>query len=440
MKKQLLFLIILFSIPRAYAQPVYNQTDYAANGDTVFLTQAQIVSMNFDTTGTNITWNYAALSGAAQRTLAFRPPAQTGFSFSQWPYIYNSSNVNLSSTDGQTVSIGNFQMTNPNDYFLTTSSQLEQKASSFSIGINSTTINIKNVYSSPDVLYRFPVSYAGSDSSAAAYTTVVPGTYYDSTSLRRVNNVNGWGTLVTPFGTFSNCLKVQSDLMQIDTMSIDTIGFPVDTTYIREFRWLCPGWNYPLLTVRQTKIATSYVTQSIEYYDNQQYFQPTALFAYLPVSPVVGDTVVFQNLSMNGSGFRWNFDDPASGSDDSSSAVNPTHIFNSADTFFVRLIAENGSLSDTIILPVIVSIITSGEIQTSEAPVAGLFPNPAIGNITLYGLKEEPGEIRVFDHCGKMVLQSSLTTTLCTGSLSPGTYTLVITYESASSVHQFIRL
>jgi PKD repeat protein len=263
--------------------------------------------------------------------------------------------------------------------------------------------------------------------------------YYDSTSTKRVNDVNGWGTLITPFGTFNNCLKVESNLVQIDTMSIDTVGFPVDTTYIREFRWLSPGWNYPLLIVRQTLAGSVYVTQSIEYYDNQQYFQPFALFAYLPVAPIVGDTVVFQNLSSNSSAFRWNFDDPSSGPNDSSAVTNPSHIFNSPDTFFVRLIAQNGTLSDTMVLPVIVSLMTAVTApQVYET--MNMYPNPATEKIYIEGIQPGPGEILIYDCTGKIAGRFPLANELNIAALAPGVYTVFVREEDKTTQRKLIKL
>ncbi|TND08215.1 MAG: hypothetical protein FD123_2470 [Bacteroidetes bacterium] len=439
MKKQLhVLLLALLPVLSINAQPVYNASDYAVAGDTVFLTQAQTGSYNFDTTGVNMTWNYAALTGVSQRRLRFRLPTQTGFTFTQWPYIYNSSNVNLSSTDDQAVSLGNFQQTDPNDYFLKNNSLLEQKASSFAVGVNNTSINVKNVYTTSDVLYRFPMNYGDLDSSLASYTSSIPGFYYRETSIKRVNENEGWGTVITPYGSFSNCLKMVSSLMQIDTISIDTFGVPTDTLYFREFRWMSPGWNYPVLTVRQIKTGMIYITQSIEYYDVQQYFQPNALFAYLPVGPLVGDTVLFQNLSTNSTGYRWNFGDPASGAGDSSAAINPSHVFNAAGTYYVQLIAENGTLSDTITLPVNVSVMTSAG-EESSASLLHIYPNPAGEKICLQGINAGEGEILLYDCTGKVAGKFPLAPELNIADLKPGVYFVVIRKENEVIIRKMIK-
>jgi PKD repeat protein len=339
------------------AQATYTWADYAASGDTFYLTKAQPGNFNFDTTGANITWNYAALQGVSQRRLLYRLPTQAGFSFAQWPYLYNSANVNLSSTDGQTVAVFGLQQTNPNDYYLKNTGYLRQKASSYTVVLNGLAINVRNVYDNADTIYKFPVTYNSVNASKSAYSIAIPpDLYYRNQRLNRQDTVKGWGKVITPYGTFTNCLKYVSIITSVDSIVVN--GLPVvtnDTVVSRELKWFDPSRRYPVLTVKQSRVGNQYVTQSIEYLDNQQYYQPTALFAYLPAAPNMGDTVNFQNLSTSSYTYKWRFNDVASGAADSSTLINPQHIFANYGTYNVQLIAFNGPLADTFSLPVTVS-------------------------------------------------------------------------------------
>ena len=295
----------------------------------------------------------------SQQTLIFRLPTQTGFSNFQWPYIYNSNNVNLSSTNGQTISIASIEETNPNDYFLKSTSFYQQKASSFTVDLNNYAVNVKNVYTNPDTIYHFPLVYKNSDSSHGLYTiTVPPNLYYQNVIINRKDTVNGWGNVITPYGTFSNCLKSVSNILEVDSIAVD--GKPlsaIDTIYSRELEWFDPSKPYPVLTVTEDLVGNSYVPQSIQYLDVQKYFQPTAFFGYFPLSPNMGDTVTFQNLSTNAQSYQWYFADTSSGSNDSSTAINPQHIFANPGTYDVTLIAFNGPLEDTFMLAIVVNPI-----------------------------------------------------------------------------------
>ncbi len=339
------------------AQPTYSSADFAVSGDTFYLTKAQAGNFNFDTTGAGITWNYAALSGTEQRRLVFRLPAQTGFSIVQWPYIYNSSNVNLSSTDGQTIAVFGLQQTNPNDYYLKNTAYLRQRASSYSVVLNGLSFNVRNVYDNADTIYKFPFTYNSVNASRSAYTiSIPPDLYYRSQKLNRQDTVKGWGTVITPYGTFTNCLKYVSDIRQVDSAAVNgTAVITNDTTVYREIKWFDPSRRFQVLYVKQIKVGNQFITQTIEYLDNQQYYQPNALFAYLPASPNMGDTVNFQNLSTNSYAFKWRFGDPASAANDSSNLINPQHIYTNPGTYTVQLIAYNGPLTDTAFLPVVIS-------------------------------------------------------------------------------------
>ncbi len=345
------------------AQPSYTAGNYAQSGDSIFLTSAQLTSFNFDTTGAGFAWNYASLIGNSQRKLKFRLPTQVGYSLAQWAYLYNTNNVNLSSTDQQSIQLGgSLSASNPNDYYFKNNAVLQQKASSYEINTNTLNLKIKNVYSSPDVIYHFPINYLNEDSSQSGYTTSIPGYYYRSTIINRVNVVDGWGSLITPYGSYNSCLRVVSTVTQIDSFAVDTFSTPATLVTYRELKWLDISKKYPVLSVKQVKVGVNFVTQSIEYLDNQQFFQPSAYFVYYPTIVSVGDTVQFQNLSSNAQSYQWNFGDPSSGVNNQSSAINPHHIYTNVDTFYVSLIVYNGGLSDTLTIPVIVN---SGNIPSA---------------------------------------------------------------------------
>lgn len=341
-----LFLLV-FICRMSSAQSVYNSTSYAAIGDTVYLTTAQPDTTNYYAGGAGYTWNFKGLKGISQQTLAFRNPKSTGFTQLQWNYIYNTANVNLSSTNGQSVAIGPLTETNNNDYYLKSSSALVQKASSFSVAYNSVAVNVKNTYTTADTVYKFPLHYSDTFASTSGYTTTIPGVYYSMQTLQRTTKVDGWGTVTTPFGTFTHCIRVVSMVVQKDTFAFYGAGIPAVTVQYREIKWLDSTKKYPVLYVKQTKTGSSYITAQVQYFDGKQYFQPQALFAYLPLLPVVNDTLTFQNLSVNATAYKWLF-----GDGDSSALANPQHVFTAAGAYPVKLIAYNGSLTDTTVISI----------------------------------------------------------------------------------------
>jgi len=92
-----------------------------------------------------------------------------------------------------------------------------------------------------------------------------------------------------------------------------------------------------------------------------------ALVADFSVAPgCVGAPMAFTNESSSGvTGYAWDFGDPGSGNDNSSTLPDPTHVFAEAGTYDVRLTVTNGCQTETIMLPV----------QVDEPPTVNLGPD-----------------------------------------------------------------
>jgi PKD repeat protein len=83
---------------------------------------------------------------------------------------------------------------------------------------------------------------------------------------------------------------------------------------------------------------------------------PVASFNFSPSGPVMGSNVTFTDTSTGTpTSWAWNFGDPASGSSNTSTAQNPTHVFLSAGTFTVSETATNAGGSNTTTKSVTVS-------------------------------------------------------------------------------------
>lgn len=77
---------------------------------------------------------------------------------------------------------------------------------------------------------------------------------------------DGWGTLKLPNGTFANVLRVQTMLVQKD--SVDIMGFPsVSETATMSYNWYMPGFRSPLVTIDYDTLGagTWYVAEA-KYY------------------------------------------------------------------------------------------------------------------------------------------------------------------------------
>ncbi len=348
--RKIFTLFLSFVFVNCFSQSVYTSSDYASTGDTFNITIASPSLDNFNSTGANHNWNYSNLKGASQQQIIFRDPKKTGYNIFTWPYLFIGNNVNLSSTNNQSISIAGFKETNCNNYFFKNNSSLSQKASSYSLAYNNISFDVKNMYSSADTLYKFPLNYGDNYASNAAYVTQFPGLYYIMQSIKRTNKVDGWGSLTTPNGSYANCLRIRSDVTEKDSFSLQGTGLPSITVNYVEFKWLDPSSGYPVLYVQQIKLGSIYITTLVQYLDKKQAYKPVAAFSYVPSAPSVKDTVTFQNLSTNSTSYLWNFGDGQTSTD-----VNPKHLYTMPGVYHVTLVAYNGSLTDTASADITVS-------------------------------------------------------------------------------------
>jgi hypothetical protein len=112
-------------------------------------------------------------------------------------------------------------------------------------------------FNSTDIFYRFPLAYGNVDSSEVNFDFSFPGLGSLYIDKKRVNVVDGWGSLTTPFGTFQT-LRVKSTVTEFDSLYLDTLsqGIAIPRNYT-EYRWLAQGYGLPVLQITIEGMMTS---------------------------------------------------------------------------------------------------------------------------------------------------------------------------------------
>lgn len=161
---------------------------------------------------------------------------------------------------------------------------------------------------SDDVEYNFPVKYGNSADSCmyAGSSTSIPFIGKIKVSGKRINTVDGWGKITTPYGSF-NCIRVKSVIT--DTAVIFT---NLRSSRI-EYKWLAKGQNVPVMEVIVAqspfgKQKTVYFKDSARIIHNAA--APKADFIANATDVYVGDTVKFTNKTNDLAGFDgylWTF-------------------------------------------------------------------------------------------------------------------------------------
>lgn len=103
-----------------------------------------------------------------------------------------------------------------------------------------------------DVVYTFPITYGQTHSSSSEWDVEIPTIGAYAQTLDRNYEVDGWGTVITPAGTF-DAIRVRMVTEIVDNLFIDALGqnlsFNRNSTI---YQWLAPGQGIPVLEITET--------------------------------------------------------------------------------------------------------------------------------------------------------------------------------------------
>jgi len=260
LRKLLLFLFVVTGTARA--QITLSGGDFPHANNIYLMSDATAYQgMDASLTGANYSWDFSMLS-----TTTIGQHDDTIFDVSGMNIIYtlvfgdngiapHRSNHSRHGTDfdlGGQISITNvynFYYNNSNDYH----------QSGFGSEING--VPLPTPYTPHDIIYKYPVDFGNVDSSASGYEVSLPNLLYYGISKNRINEVDGWGTLITPSGTYS-VLRLKSTIYEHDSVYLDTLGFGYgfDVPTQIEYKWLGQGEGVPLLQVNEVGGTVTTVT------------------------------------------------------------------------------------------------------------------------------------------------------------------------------------
>jgi hypothetical protein len=269
MKKLLPILLICIS-HYSNAQISLGSSDFESANDTFRVSIADPATLvDLVTTGANTTWDFSTLVPQSQNVDSFLSVANTGAIYSIYfiNIAFNTNRANIARSGGQIPVIPGSPITlsDPFQFYYKNTSAYKQVG----VGLTVSGIQTPIAFSSQDILYNFPVDFADQDSCNSAYSLSVPsvGDYF--AEQKRVNNVDGWGTLITPFGT-NSVLRVVTQLTGEDSIYVSTLGFglSIPRGLTKEYKWLGVNQGIPLLQINTQVVGANEVVTAIRYRDN----------------------------------------------------------------------------------------------------------------------------------------------------------------------------
>ena len=127
----------------------------------------------------------------------------------------------------------------------------------YGVAVNSTPI----AYSNTEVMFNFPLEYGNTNTDAFAASFINQVTWNRSGSVE--SEVDGYGTLITPLGTYTDVLRVKilQDYQDEPTGSPQNVSYDIDV-----YHWYKAGIHYPIVV--NTSLTSQGQTQAnVQYTD-----------------------------------------------------------------------------------------------------------------------------------------------------------------------------
>jgi hypothetical protein len=250
-KPTLLFTAFLMQCSYLFSQITITNGDMPSVND-VFVVNTATPSLSIDPvpTGANFTWDFSSLTSATQNSDTF-------ISILSIPSLYSLAFLGSSfATRGfQDINLGALTFSDIYNVYKKSSTKYEYSGQ----GAEINSIPTPMVYSPRDVLYRFPLNYGDTDSSESGFNITIPTLAEYAKARKRVNIVDGWGTLILPSGSF-NVIRVKSTIFDRDSIALQALPFPLvlPSTTI-EYKWLGLQQGEPLLQINANQFAVTQV-------------------------------------------------------------------------------------------------------------------------------------------------------------------------------------
>jgi hypothetical protein len=446
MKKLLLLCFSLSMAMYVHAQISITRSDMPVSGDTIrYSTASTATALRFDTTGANMIWHYDSLTPNGQGVTNFKSALAINLAYAA---LFGLNDYGLKTADSLNLFI--LTLKNLYSFYKTSNSYLEINGQ----GVEYSGIPIPTSYTIPDKIYQFPLTFGRIDTSAYDINMSIPTFGGLRQTGTRINTVDGWGTIYTPFGSFS-CIRLKSVTNEIDSIHVTSLnlafGIPISTT---TYKWLANGIKIPVLEVAGNNFGGAFTPTSIKYRDNPHFIPPqfsvVADFRANLTTCTTADTITITNRNRPnppGTSYQYTITPGTytyvAGTGATSAA--PKVVFNSPGLYTVSLYVSSpagGSVpatADTTKTDYISVSQYTGIADQRLADMMLIYPNPADDHINcvLNGSGSNQISIEMIDIKGSIVFSKNTvdkaTITIPTTNIAAGEYLLKTTIAEGES-------
>ncbi|MBU3662172.1 MAG: T9SS type A sorting domain-containing protein [Bacteroidetes bacterium] len=245
--------------------------------------------------------------------------------------------------------------------------------------------------------------YEGSAGFAGLGSLVQTGT--------RRTEVDGWGTIITPYGTFE-CLRVKSEVDGVDSISLGATGIPIPNSRT-EYYWFGKNQDFPLMEV----VLNNFTQQTtIRYKDRYrpELYRNNARFTASRTKATTKDTITLTNQSLNSpTKYTWTITPSTyrfvAGT--TANSASPRVLFEAEGVYSVKLLVNYLGGSDDTLRSNYISVTapTTALVEKAiEKEALSFFPNPGKDLVNFSSGLNQASQVRIYNLLGEEVIAFSL--------------------------------
>lgn len=253
--KTFLISLLVLTCSIGIGQITITSSDFAQGGDTAMVSISDETSLDLVTTGADVTWDFSTINIYYQVIDTFHDVSQADFVYqavfnngftnpdyeSDWYKPWDAPGLDQLGTFG-------IQIQELNQFTAVLSDKVQNTGVGFKIQGNDVPAEMDTI----DVQFELPMDYSDTWSNSS-FIEVDMNPFFDAIYRRyqwRDAAVDGWGTLITPWGSF-DALRVRTEFTSIDSAYSGQFGtwFELSAPDLVEYHWFTNGQKMPVFSV-----------------------------------------------------------------------------------------------------------------------------------------------------------------------------------------------
>ncbi len=268
------FFVVVFS-SRLTAQITVLSADFPGKGDTVRYSVTNNIFNNYTATGANFNWDFSNLTPQSQTLM-------NHFSVDEADFITQSlfgstvipkyrATYYLPARELPLATLSGF-LNLPVDEIYRFYRKTSDEMTVIGLSISAMGFGIGKRADSLEIAYKFPMEFGQTYNSEGSVDLDLSAfaPFRLKQFRTRESEVDGWGTITTPYGTFE-CLRIHHIINESDSIQIDLgngptwISIPIPT--IHEYEWWTNDQKGPILKAKANEIFGFQLFNEVMYRD-----------------------------------------------------------------------------------------------------------------------------------------------------------------------------